>query len=81
MSVPTRYVPSVSMIVLGADGPGAGLVTETVLVISTVDVTVTAVWVDPPQPARTIAAPAIAAFFPCIGGRVSKEYRLDAVFV
>ena len=67
MSMPTRYVPSVFMVVLGAiDGGGA--VTTTVLVISSVDVSVTAVWLDPPQPARAIAAPAIAVFFPCIEG-------------
>jgi hypothetical protein len=54
------------MVVLGANG-GGGVVTTTVLVISSVDVSVTAaVWLDPPQPARTIAAPAIAVFFPCI---------------
>jgi hypothetical protein len=55
------------MVVLGADG-GGGAVTITVLVISRVDVSVTVVWLDPPQPARTIAAPAIAVFFPCIEG-------------
>jgi hypothetical protein len=32
---------------------------------------VIAVWLDPPQPARTIVAAAIAAFFPCIEKRVS----------
>jgi hypothetical protein len=67
MSVPTRYVPSVSMVVLGTDG-GGGAVTVTVLVISSVDVSVTAVGLDPPQPARTIAAPAITVVFPCIEG-------------
>jgi hypothetical protein len=60
-------MPSVSMVVLGADG-GGGAVTVTVLVISRVDVTVTAVWLDPWQPARTIAAPAITVAFPCIEG-------------
>jgi hypothetical protein len=55
------------MVVLGTDGDG-GAVTVTVLVISSVDVRVTAVWLDPPQPARTIATPAITAVFPCIEG-------------
>jgi hypothetical protein len=59
------------MVVLGTDG-GGGAVIVTVLVISSVDVSVViAVWLDPPQPARTIAAAAIAAFFPCIEKRVS----------
>jgi hypothetical protein len=59
------------MVVLGTDG-GGGAVIVTVLVISSVDVSVViAVWLDPPQPARTIAAPAIAVFFPCIEKRVS----------
>ncbi|MGZ4530361.1 MAG: hypothetical protein ACXVYA_12210, partial [Mycobacterium sp.] len=52
---------------LGTDG-GDGAVTITVLVIFSVDVSVTAVWLDPPHPARTTAAPAIAVFFPCIEG-------------
>jgi hypothetical protein len=55
------------MVVLGADG-GGGAVTLTVLVISSVDVIVTAVWLDPPQPARTIATPAITGVVPCIEG-------------
>jgi hypothetical protein len=55
------------MVVLGTDG-GGGAVTVTVLVISSVDVSVTAVGLDPPQPARTIAAPAITVVFPCIEG-------------
>lgn len=52
-----------------SDGAGRRLGrswSTTVLVISTVDVTVAAVWLDPPQPARTIATAAIAVFFPCI---------------
>ena len=47
MSVPTRYVPSVSMVVLGANG-GGGAVTTTVLVISSVDVSYIALWLDRP---------------------------------
>ena len=31
-----------------------------------VDVTVATVWLDPPHPARTMAARAIAVFFSCI---------------
>jgi hypothetical protein len=58
------------MVVLGANG-GGGAVTTNVLVISSVDVSVTAVWLVPPQPVRTIAAPAIAVFFPCTLRRVS----------
>jgi hypothetical protein len=57
---------------LGTDG-GGGAVIVTVLVISSVDVSVvTAVWLDPPQPARTIAAPAIAVVFPRIEGGYAR---------
>lgn len=60
------------MIVLGAAG-GGGKVTVTVLVTSSVDVTVAAVWVDPPpQPARTIAAPAIRVVLACIEKKAIK---------
>jgi hypothetical protein len=55
------------MLVLGTDA-GGGAVTVTVFVISSVDVSVTAGGLDPPQPARTNAAPAIVVFLPCIGG-------------
>src|SRR6476659_1991456 len=79
MSVPTRYMPSVSMVVLGADG-GGGAVTVTDLVISRVDVSVTVVWLDPPQPARTIAAPAIEVAFPCIAAGYAGERCPAVVF-
>ena len=76
--MPTRYVPSVSMVVLGAVEGGGGGVTVTVFVITWVDVTVIAVWLDPPQPARTIAAAAKplwkALFFPCIDRRVNRQH-------
>ena len=68
--MPTRYVPSVSIEALGATG-GGGAVTTTVFVTSMVDVIV-AIVVDPPQPTRTIAAPAMAAFLPVIVRRVSS---------
>ncbi|GBE67273.1 hypothetical protein MFM001_37350 [Mycobacterium sp. MFM001] len=56
------------MVVLGSGAAGGGTVTVTVLVITgcTVDVTVATEWLDPPQPASTIAAVAIAVFFACI---------------
>jgi hypothetical protein len=56
------------MAVLRAAGDG-DKVTVTVWVTSRVEVTVDVAWVvPPPQPARTIAARAIAALLDCIEG-------------
>ncbi|GAB4599215.1 hypothetical protein MAHJHV64_08250 [Mycobacterium avium subsp. hominissuis] len=58
-------VPLVSIEVFGPGGGGGVTVTVTVLVCAGgVEMTVVAVGVDPPQPARNNAAPATAAVLP-----------------